>query len=86
MRAGDARAAEAPALSPCRRHYNEDSPRSAIGYNIPIALHCSDGVTSPSSGPIDPGLWAFAVHAMKDQGFETIQPRDSHAGAGFRRV
>ena len=31
------------------RHYNEDRPHSAIGYNVPIALHYPDGVTSPSS-------------------------------------
>jgi putative transposase len=33
-----------------RRHYNEDRPHSAIGYNVPIAMHYPDGVTSPSSG------------------------------------
>ncbi|HBZ44076.1 MAG TPA: IS3 family transposase, partial [Maritimibacter sp.] len=32
-----------------RRHYNEDTPHSAIGYNVPIAVHYPDGVTSPSS-------------------------------------
>lgn len=32
-----------------RRHYNEDRPHSAIGYNVPIAIHYPDGVTSPSS-------------------------------------
>ena len=32
-----------------RRHYNEDRPHSAIGYNVPIAMHYPDGVTSPSS-------------------------------------
>ena len=32
-----------------RRHYNEDRPHSAIGYNVPIALHNPDGVTSPPS-------------------------------------
>ncbi|NKC23024.1 transposase [Ochrobactrum oryzae] len=30
-----------------RRHYNEDRPHSTIGYNVPIALHNSDGVISP---------------------------------------
>ncbi|WP_258125311.1 integrase core domain-containing protein [Brucella anthropi] len=30
-----------------RRHYNEDRPHSAIGYNVPIALHNPDGVISP---------------------------------------
>lgn len=29
--------------------YNEDRPHSAIGYNVPIAMHYPDGVTSPSS-------------------------------------
>lgn len=28
-----------------RRHYKEDRPHSAIGYNVPIALH------NPGSGP-----------------------------------
>ncbi|PTX35799.1 putative transposase [Allosediminivita pacifica] len=32
-----------------RRHYNEDRPHSAIGYNVPIAMHYPDDVTSPSS-------------------------------------
>lgn len=32
-----------------RRHYNEDRPHSAIGYNVPIAMHYPDGVTGPSS-------------------------------------
>ena len=36
-------------LEDWRRHYNEDRPHSAIGYNVPIALHYPDGVTSPSS-------------------------------------
>jgi len=31
------------------RRYNEDRPHSAIGYNVPIAMHYPDGVTSPSS-------------------------------------
>ena len=30
------------------RHYNEDRPHSAIGYNVPIALHNPGGETSPS--------------------------------------
>ncbi len=30
------------------KHYNEDRPHSAIGYNVPIALHNPGGVTSPS--------------------------------------
>ncbi|OWX99687.1 hypothetical protein DEM26_19570 [Thioclava sp. NG1] len=32
-----------------RRHYNDDLPHSAIGYNIPSALHFSDCATSPPS-------------------------------------
>lgn len=36
-------------LEDWRRHYNEDRPPSAIGCNVPIAMHYSDGVTSPSS-------------------------------------
>ena len=36
-------------LEDWRQHYNEDRPHSAIGYNVPIAMHCHDGVTSPSS-------------------------------------
>ncbi len=36
-------------LEDWHRHYNEDRPHSAIGYNFPIAIHCPDGVTSPSS-------------------------------------
>jgi putative transposase len=36
-------------LEDCRQHYNEDRPHSAIGYNVPIAMHYLDGVTSPSS-------------------------------------
>ena len=32
-----------------RRHYNEVRPHSAIGYNVPTALHYPDGVTSPST-------------------------------------
>ncbi len=31
-----------------RRHYNEDRPHSAIGYNVPIALHNPGGNPSPS--------------------------------------
>lgn len=36
-------------LEDWRRHYNEDRPHSAIGYNVPIAMHYPDGVTSRSS-------------------------------------
>ncbi|PTX48003.1 putative transposase [Allosediminivita pacifica] len=36
-------------LEAWRRHYNEDRPHSAIGYNVPIAMHYPDGVTGPSS-------------------------------------
>ncbi len=36
-------------LEDWRRHYNEDRPHSAIGYNVPIVMHYPDGVTSPSS-------------------------------------
>jgi putative transposase len=32
-----------------RRHYNEDRPHSAIGYNVPIDMHRPDGVTGPPS-------------------------------------
>jgi len=32
-----------------RRHYNGDRPHSAIGYNVPIAMHYPDGVIIPSS-------------------------------------
>ena len=32
-----------------RRHHNEDRPHSAIGHNVPIAIHYPDGVTGPSS-------------------------------------
>jgi len=35
-------------LEDWRRHDNEDRPHSAIGYNVPIAMHYPDGVTSPS--------------------------------------
>lgn len=31
-----------------RRHYNEDRPHSAIGYNVPIALHNPGDTLSPS--------------------------------------
>ena len=34
-------------LEDWRRHYNDDRPHSAIGYNVPSALHFPDGVTSP---------------------------------------
>ncbi len=37
-------------LEDWRRHDNEDRPHSAIGYNVPIAIHYPDGATSPSSG------------------------------------
>ena len=37
-------------LEAWRRHYNEDRPHSAIGYNVPISVHYPDGITSPSSG------------------------------------
>ncbi len=33
-------------LEDWRRHYNEDRPHSAIGYNVPIAMHYPDGVTA----------------------------------------
>lgn len=36
-------------LEDWRRHYNEDRPHSAIGYNVPIAMHYPHGVTNPSS-------------------------------------
>ena len=36
-------------LEDWRKHYNEDRPHSAIGYNVPIAMHYPDGVTGPSS-------------------------------------
>lgn len=36
-------------LEDWRRRYDEGRPHSAIGYNVPIALHCPEGVTSPSS-------------------------------------
>lgn len=36
-------------LETWRRHYNEDRPHSAIGYNVPKALHYPDDVTSPPS-------------------------------------
>ena len=35
-------------LEDWRRHYNEDRPHSAIGYNVPIALHYPGGAASPS--------------------------------------
>ena len=35
-------------LEAWRRHYNEDRPHSAIGYNVPIALHYPGGAASPS--------------------------------------
>lgn len=36
-------------LEDWRRHYNDDRPHSAIGYNVSSALHFPDGVTSPPS-------------------------------------
>jgi len=35
-------------LETWRRHDNGDRPHSAIGYNLPIALHHSGGAASPS--------------------------------------
>jgi putative transposase len=35
-------------LEDWRRYYNEDRPHSAIGYNVPIALHNPGDETSPS--------------------------------------
>ncbi|MEO1407768.1 MAG: integrase core domain-containing protein, partial [Pseudomonadota bacterium] len=37
-------------LEAWRRHYNEDRPHSAIGYNVPISVHYPGGITSPPSG------------------------------------
>ena len=37
-------------LEDWRRHYNEDRPHSAVGYNVPIAMHFPDGAASPPSG------------------------------------
>ena len=34
-----------------RRHYTDDRPHSAIGYNIPSALHFPGGVSSPPPWP-----------------------------------
>ena len=34
-------------LETWRRHYNEDRPYSAIGYNVPIALHYPGSAASP---------------------------------------
>lgn len=36
-------------LEDWRRHYNDDRPHSAIGYNVPSALHFPGDATSPSS-------------------------------------
>ena len=36
-------------LDAWRRDYNEVRPHSAIGYNVPVALHYPDGAASPSS-------------------------------------
>ena len=36
-------------LEDWRRHYNEDRPHSANGYNVPIDMHYPDGITSQSS-------------------------------------
>ncbi|MBL4821623.1 MAG: transposase [Gammaproteobacteria bacterium] len=36
-------------LETWRKDYNEVRPHSVIGYDVPIALHNPDGVTSPSS-------------------------------------
>lgn len=36
-------------LEEWRTHYIEDRPHSAIGYNVPIAMHYPDGATSTSS-------------------------------------
>jgi putative transposase len=33
-----------------RRHYNEDRPHSAIGYNVPIAMHYPDDVIGKQPG------------------------------------
>jgi putative transposase len=35
-------------LETWRRHYNEDRPLSAIGYNVPNAMHYPGGAASPS--------------------------------------
>ncbi|WP_428842193.1 integrase core domain-containing protein [Pontivivens insulae] len=37
-------------LEGLRKLYNEDRSRSAIGCNVPIAMHYPDGVNTPSSG------------------------------------
>ena len=36
-------------LDAWRRDYNEVRPHSAIGYNVPIAMHYPDGAASPPS-------------------------------------
>lgn len=36
-------------LEDWRQHDNENRPHSAIGYNVPIALHFPDDAASPSS-------------------------------------
>lgn len=36
-------------LDDLRRHYNEGSPHSVIGYNVPIAIHFPGGETSHPS-------------------------------------
>jgi len=36
-------------LEAWRRDYNEVRPHSAIGYNVPVAIHNPDGATSPPS-------------------------------------
>ena len=33
-------------LEAWRKHYNEDRPHSAIGYNVPIAIPYRGGATS----------------------------------------
>jgi len=64
-------------LEDWRRHYNEDQPYSAIGYNVPIAVHYTGGTTSPSSwdsredtGSGDPRLGSITAPA------EAIKAKD----------
>jgi len=37
-------------LEAWRRHYHEDRPHSAIGYNVPNAMHYPDDAPVPTSG------------------------------------
>ncbi len=66
-------------LEDWRRHYNEDRPHSAIGYNVPIAMHNPRWRSQPVIVKI---AGKFQLPAVQDWGVRAINPRTLRKPAG----